>query len=241
MNTQDLITKSIVLKTVNYQENDKILTMFSVDFGKISATLKGCRKSEAKLKCIGQPFCFAEFSLAKKGDRFVVTNASEIETFFSVTKSYDTLKFASAMIEMTNIALNEGEPNADLFLALIKALKEISKENQNVGAVFVKFALHLFKNSGYALQFLRCGVCGGAFNTKVLFDFELGNFVCGLCKGNDCKEIGFNCLSSFKILNSTDINRVSTVKISSQVLEEMLEIITKNFELKFNRKIKSLS
>lgn len=241
MNAQDIITKSIVLKTVDYQENDKILTLFSVDFGKISATLKGCRKAGAKLKCVGQPFCFAEFSLAKKSDKFVVTNASEIETFFSVTKSYDTLKYSSAMIEMCNIVLVEGEPSCELFLALVKALKEISKDNINAVAVFVKFSLQLFKIAGYELDFSKCSLCGGAFNTHVIFDFDLGNFVCGLCKGKFFKEIGFATLNTFKILNETDVGRIGTVKILSSSQFEMLEIIKQNFETRFNRKLKSLT
>lgn len=241
MNTQETITKCIVLRTVDYQESDKILTLFSVDLGKLSATLKGCRKAGAKLKYVGQPFCFAEFSLVKRGENFVVTNAGEIETFFSITQDYENLKYASAMLEMATLVLNEGEPNTGLFLVLLKSLKEISEKPNQTSKVFIKFMLELFKNTGYALEFSHCSQCGGEFGTKVLFDFDLGNFVCGLCKGNFCVDASLKALGSFKLIDSTPLEKLETVKVLDSVFAEMLTILNQNFELRFNRKIKSLS
>ena len=62
----DYKTDALVLRASDYGENDKIVTLFSLQYGKISAALKGVKKAGAKLKFAAQPFCFAEYVLAKK-------------------------------------------------------------------------------------------------------------------------------------------------------------------------------
>ena len=51
----------IVLGGVNFSENDKILNIFTLEKGVISAKIKGVKKAGAKLKFASEPFCFAEF------------------------------------------------------------------------------------------------------------------------------------------------------------------------------------
>ena len=54
---------ALVLRTADYGESDKMLTLFSLQQGKISAAAKGVRKAGAKLRFAAQPFCFAEYVL----------------------------------------------------------------------------------------------------------------------------------------------------------------------------------
>ena len=58
---------ALVLRTADFGENDKMLTLFSLQRGKLSAAAKGVRKAGAKLRFAAQPFCFAEYVLAEKG------------------------------------------------------------------------------------------------------------------------------------------------------------------------------
>ena len=77
-------TDAIVLKAVDYKDNDKILTLFSPSLGRITAGAKGVKKPKAKLSFSAQPFCFAEYVLAEKGGRYTVTGAYLHESFFSL-------------------------------------------------------------------------------------------------------------------------------------------------------------
>ena len=53
-------TDAVVLKAIDYKDNDKLLTLFSPSLGKITAGIKGVKKPKAKLAFAAQPFCFAE-------------------------------------------------------------------------------------------------------------------------------------------------------------------------------------
>ena len=58
----------IVLGGISFGENDKILNIFTLEKGVISAKIKGVKKAGAKLKFASEPFCFAEFIFMKKGE-----------------------------------------------------------------------------------------------------------------------------------------------------------------------------
>jgi hypothetical protein len=61
----------ITLRTVNYKDSDRILTLFTLEKGKITANARGVRKANAKMKQVAEPFCFAETILAEKSGRTV--------------------------------------------------------------------------------------------------------------------------------------------------------------------------
>ena len=50
---------ALVLRTADFGETDKMLTLFTLQSGKLSAAAKGVRKAGAKLRFAAQPSCFA--------------------------------------------------------------------------------------------------------------------------------------------------------------------------------------
>ena len=55
--------KAVVIKGNNVKEKDKNILLFSLEEGKIWATLKGVRGEKAKMKYAKEPFCFGDFIL----------------------------------------------------------------------------------------------------------------------------------------------------------------------------------
>ena len=74
---------AIVIRTADYGESDRMLTLFTLQRGKLSAAAKGVRKAGAKLRFAAQPFCFAEYVLAQRGERNTVISAAETDSFYA--------------------------------------------------------------------------------------------------------------------------------------------------------------
>ncbi len=234
-----IITKAIVLRATLFQDSDKILTLFSLDFGKISAKLKGCTKQNAKLKFAGQPFCFAEFSLIKRGDNFVVATASEIESFFNLSQNFDTLSLAMAVLEIVDKIMPENEQSPQLFLKVLKTLSLLNN-GVNPKLCLSKFLLDVFAYSGYALSFDKCKTCGTALNHNYFLNVETGAFVCDLCKTAECMKVEFPTFSLMRMLNDTDLNKLETLKAHNHTIDQILVLLNANFTGKFGHILKSL-
>ena len=72
----EIKTDAIVLRAADYKDADKILTLLTPSAGKLTAGIKGVKKSGAKLAFSAQPFAFCEYVLAQKGGRYTVTSVS---------------------------------------------------------------------------------------------------------------------------------------------------------------------
>ncbi len=171
----EIKTEGIVLRAIDYQENDKLLTLFSPSLGRISVGAKGVKKPKAKLAFAAQPFCFAEYMLAEKGGRYTLTNAYLHESFFSLR--YDILRFyaACAMVEICLQVLYEQERHEGLFIALLEGLKALALTEEDAAEAVVTFTLVALRESGYPVD-LGLFEEGKTLEKRLYFDFADGRF-----------------------------------------------------------------
>jgi len=172
----EIKTEAIVLQSIDYKDNDKLLTLFSPSLGKITAGIRGVKKPKAKLAFSAQPFCFSEYVLAEKGGRYTVTGAYLHESFFSLR--YDIVRFyaACAMAEICLSILYENENYEGLFIGLIEGLKALAIAEEDAAEAVVGFALIALRESGYPLDLVFLEECEGDIGEKLWFDFADGRF-----------------------------------------------------------------
>ncbi len=172
----EIKTEAIVLQSIDYKDNDKILTLFSPSLGKITVGAKGVKKPKAKLNFAAQPFCFAEYILAEKGGRYTMTGAYMHESFFALR--YDITRFyaACAAAEITLSILYENEEYEGLFIGLIECLKALSLSEDDPAEAVSAFALIALRESGYPLDLSYLEECEGDVGSQLWFDFSDGKF-----------------------------------------------------------------
>lgn len=174
----DIKTDAIVLQSLDYKDNDKLLTLFSPALGRITAGIKGVKKPTAKLAFASQPFCFAEYVLAEKGGRYTVTGAYLYESFFSLR--YDITRFysACALAEIALAVLMENEKYDGLFIGLIEGLKALSISEEDPAETVISFLLIALRESGYPLDLGLAEETDFDIGEKLYFDFADGRFTC---------------------------------------------------------------
>lgn len=184
-----------MLRAVDYGENDKILTLLTAEYGKISAGIKGVKKPSAKLKFAAQPFCFAEYILAKKGDKYTVINCTECESFYDLRTDINKFYAASAAIEAVSALTYEGGDCAEIFYECVKTLSAMCAGDERLP--LIKFLIFLLEKSGYALSLDNCAECGAPLidAEKLRFDMDAGAFTCFDCgTGAGASRVTYNVL-----------------------------------------------
>ena len=172
----EIKTDAIVLQTIDYKDNDKLLTLFSPSFGKITAGIKGVKKPKAKLAFSAQPFCFAEYVLAQKGGRYTVTAAYLHESFFSLRTDLTRFYAACAAAEVCRAILLENEEYEGLFIGFIECLKSLSLAEGEVAEALISFMLIALRESGYPLDLSFLEENDGDVSENLYFDFSDGRF-----------------------------------------------------------------
>ncbi len=200
----DIKVNAIVIKTVDYKDNDKILTLYSLEYGKITATIKGVKKSGAKLKFASEPFCFCEYILAVKGDRYTVINASHIDTFYNLRLNLKKYYTVALVGEFVNKLIEDGTQDEYLFDLIINTVKNICY-NENELFYLSNFLIEATKILGYGISDYNCFKCGEEINGRVFFSFKNAEFSCGDCVEEGFREIMPSTYNAFKLVENGEI------------------------------------
>lgn len=229
----------IVLKSVDYKEKDKLLTIFSLELGKITATLKGVKQDKAKLKFAAMPFCFAEFVATNKNGFLTITECCQIESFYNTISNYSKSVAGFLMLEISCIIMQK-QPDERWFLTLMNFLKELEFGNINENIIELKFMLETLNKVGYGLSFDVCSECGLKFVGDVYVNLEMGELECSACASVNSKKLTKQQFAVLKLINETPLNKLSTLKQKADVLVDLIQILKHNLNLRLGTTLKSL-
>ena len=94
--------KGIVIKEVQYKENDKIVTIMTDKLGKISCMAKGAKKNNSSLLSSSQFLVYSEFLLYKGTNFYHINSAEMLESFYNLRIDYDKLEKAFEVAKLLN-------------------------------------------------------------------------------------------------------------------------------------------
>ena len=104
-----LKAKGIVIKETQYNDNDKILTVLTDEYGKISCIAKGAKKTNSSLLAPCQFLVCSEFVLYKGTNFYHINSAEIIDTFYNLRIDYDKLQIAYEVTKLLSQTICEGE------------------------------------------------------------------------------------------------------------------------------------
>ncbi|MBQ3047748.1 MAG: DNA repair protein RecO [Clostridia bacterium] len=236
----DISVKGIILKTKDYKENDKLLTILTLEKGKILVNAKGVKKPKSKLKAFCQSFCFADFELTKSSNGYILTGVNQIESFFDLTSNINKFSYAFAVLEIADKICFENQAYVNVFIDCLKCLKQMNFTDVEPKLIFSKFILSILKYEGVNLNLNKCNCCKTPFVSDVYLDMNTGEVLCVACKNLDCIKLDKAVFSVLKILSREDYEKLSTIKFSAKILDATLNHLLQHLRHKFDVYIKSI-
>ncbi len=231
--------QALVTGGVDYKDSDRLLTLCSVEQGKLTALLKGCRKEKSKLRFSGAPFCFCEYVLTEKNGYYTVTGATAIEQFASISQDLDRYYAGCVILETLSKSTREGENIAPYVAMTLNHLKSLCYESVDEGLVLLSFFLTLFKQAGYELSFSECKVCRSKSFMKKYFSFLHGGVVCNICSGRDAVSISIPAVNLMRSI--ADGISLSVLCFEKNVTREALSVCGQFFAYLTKEKLNSLT
>lgn len=240
---EEIKTKGIVVKSVDYKDSDKIVTIFSADFGLIKARVRGVKKAKAKLAFAVQPFALIEFVLVQKGGFYTVINATSIDQFFDITNDFDNYIFMLGSLEVCEKTVKENDPQKDLFLLLLNSLNLVCYGGVNSMNIFIKFMIESLKLLGFHLELSSCACCGENLSNKIFpFSYDYNGMLCPKCSNkNEYLEL---TMGEFAVLNKIDsesVEGLSNLKfLSRNDLVSVIGLLVKIFRIMTDEEIQTI-
>ena len=189
-------TLGIVVKTADYGENNRMLTLLTPQRGILSVSAAGVRKSGARLKLAAEPFTYGTYELFASPHRYRLIGFSLMDAYYPLRTDLTRLGEGALMLELCRAAMAPGE---DLFRLLVEGLAyaSYSAEIENLSAAFLARYLGVM---GIFPQLERCIYCGKALGEKAYFSVLEGAVTCGCFLPADARPIRQGTLSALKLL-----------------------------------------
>ncbi|MGN1066557.1 MAG: DNA repair protein RecO [Candidatus Fimimonas sp.] len=216
----DVTTKAVALRATDYKENDKMVLLYSLEYGKISVHAKGVRKNTAKLKFACDQFCFGQYELAQNGERFTLKTCQQLESFYNVREDVFAYYAACTVAECLINYTEEGQSEAEIFVVLLRALQQLANNVEPL-LVTLKFLLDFLALDGFKLDFSRCAVCGQK-NVKMFLDTEKGGAVCDECRSVNSFAVSARVVSTCKMLDGLPYDKLKNLTFTTDILKESL-------------------
>jgi len=175
-------TKGLVIREQPYKEQDKILTIFTEEEGKIQCIARGVRRQKSGLLASTQIFAYSEF-VYYPGKNFGIINQSNlIEAFYPLRNDLTKMALASYLLDLMYNAYEFYQKSPELLKLLLHVLFYISGGTAKNDLVLVgAFQMKLVSYLGYRPILETCTACQGEQDLS-LFSIENNGVICNGCR-----------------------------------------------------------
>lgn len=174
---------AIVLRRVNYRDNDRMVTLLSPSRGRIDALIRNCRKPKSHNLNAAELFALGDYMLVETGGRIIVTSVHLIETFYPLRADYDRLTCAVWLLTLAEAAAEPEQEQQELFMLLLHTLSRLAFSAQPWKPLLSGFLLHFSACQGFKPRLNHCVLCGRRpEEPPFFFGAEEGGLICGDCR-----------------------------------------------------------
>ncbi len=220
------LTKAIVTGYTDYRDEDRMLTLFSAQRGRIDCKARNCRKPTSKLLSCAQPFVFGEFELFISSDRVTVNACDVRETFYPLREDADRFMTASVCTQLVNSVIEREAPDEALFSLLYHVLSFLAYTDSDPQDLLIAFLLHYLDHAGYRPSLTRCAVCRRDVrgDAVLFYSAEAGGAVCAGCPhgGKPVSKLALEAMRRILMLEHEELKRVV---LKPELRAELLPIL----------------
>ncbi len=137
--------EAVILRSVNYGDTSKIITLYSKENGKINCIVKGARNIKSRVLGVIEPFNHITIVFYNKQNRDLqmLSKAETIKNFRLIKTDLDKLTVCYRILEMMNKAVYDKEHSNELFDLLIKTFSYINENSIENFISYLYFQIHL--------------------------------------------------------------------------------------------------
>ncbi len=215
-----IVDEILVVKELNYKENDKILHALSRAGGKIQLISKGSKKSNSHLINASQLFAYSKCSMTKSRDMYVITSAELIDNFYNLKNDMDAFYHGNYVLEIVSFVAQENEVDYRIFDMTVSVLSYLSTMSKDFDKLTAAYELKLASMLGYKPDFKHCLSCGKDIKSESQFSIKDGGLFCSECVnyGNGI-NVTYNEILTMERILKVKFENIGSIEVNQKALQ----------------------
>lgn len=234
-------TEAIIIKKIKLGEADRILTLFTPDYGKIEAVAKGIRRPKSKMAGHLELLTCSQLRLARGRNLDTIIGTQTIDSMIALKNDLWLTTYGLYASELINQFTADHAANPPLFDLFLETLRRLGEAN-NSELILRYFELHLFDTTGYRPQLQECVSCRTELKPETnAFCSSSGGILCPACRYEhpDSFPISVDALKVLRLFQKSSFELVQRLKISTELSHELKGVLGNYIRYILEREVKS--
>ncbi|MEC5422225.1 DNA repair protein RecO [Virgibacillus sp. C22-A2] len=206
----------IIIKTQDYGETHKIVTIFSKKLGKFTALARGAKKPKSRMAAVTQPFIYGEFFVYVNRGLSTIQQGEMIHSFRPIREDIIKTAYTAYITELTDKLVDMQSPDIFLYEELYETMSWIEK-NEDAEIPVMMYEFKLYAKGGFSPTVDKCVNCGNS-TQLIAFSITEGGLLCNRCRSID--QGAFNLPTSMikllYVFSTLQLNRIGTISVKQE-------------------------
>jgi DNA repair protein RecO (recombination protein O) len=222
--------EGIVIRSTDYGETNKIITIYTREWGKIGFMARGAKKPNSRLTAITQLFTYGYFLVQRGSGLGSLQQGEIISSMRSIREDIFLTAYSSYLVELTDKGTDEKKPNPFLFELLYQTLNYLN-EGYDQDVLVNIYEMKMLNVMGLYPILNQCSVCGctdGHFS----FSFREGGFLCHRCLEKDPYhfKISQATVKLLRLFYYIDLSRLGNISLKQETKAELKKVISTYYD-----------
>lgn len=237
-----------MLRRIEFNDYDFIITFFTRNNGKISVIAKYAKKSAKRFSGILELFSVLEVVVtSSRGKGLPVLKEAVLKQPFSkIRTDIKKTAYASYWAELINEWMVEGERQVQLYELLRHVLVELNIGKTSEEALSILFQMRFAVMCGLGPNLTHCSICRMEMEnmkkSRIMFDLAKGGLVCERCTAGASGRIVLSkgTIKQLLWIEKENLETARRVRLASEAIKESIEFLEAFVPYHMGKKLRSL-
>ncbi|MED3563753.1 DNA repair protein RecO [Bacillus xiapuensis] len=222
--------EGIIIRTTDYSETNKIVTIYTREWGKVGVMARGAKKPNSRLSSITQLFTHGYFLIQKGTGLGSLQQGELITSMRSIGEDIFLTAYASYIVELTDKCTEDQKPNPFHFELLFQTLNYLN-EGYDPDVLMNIYEMKMLNVMGLNPTLNQCSVCG---STDGIFSFSMreGGIICHRCLEKDPYHIKISqaTVKLLRLFYFFDLSRLGNISVKPETKAELKKVISTYYD-----------
>jgi DNA repair protein RecO (recombination protein O) len=225
-----LRVEAIVLRHLDWGEADRLIWLFTREYGKLRAVAKGVRKARSRKAGHLEPFTRVSLLLARGKEIPLITQVDTLEGYLHMREDLMRMTCGLYLVELLDRFTYEEGANIPMFTLLADSLGRLNQElDQDLVARY--YEIRLLDYLGFRPQLFKCAQCSQEIKAENQYFSALqGGALCPKCgpEVSGSRPISMQALKYLRHFQRSSFKDATRAVLTSPLNHE-LEMIMQHY------------
>ncbi len=231
-------TNAVVIGRTDYRDNDRILTLFSPERGRLEVLARRAKSPKSPLLSASELFCSGEYVIYESREHATMVSCQVTDAFYPLREDYGRLSHGTLMLEMCRVVVQPDQPEPRFFLHFLRSLAHLAYGAENPRSVTAVFMAGLLSLNGYRPGVRKCAVCGTNLipddGKKYGFSVGRGGILCDECRSAEGTVLCGKDVADMQWIMKEGLAALDNgLEVSPAVFYLLLEMVKNRLECTF--------